>query len=459
MVGSNGGNGSGGNGNGKLPARVPYLVIGAGVNGLSTAWHLAMELEARGKGSGKDILLIDKGGVGAGASGIACGLLRGFYMNPAMHPLIRHSLDVWTYDRVTFGFQQVGYVSCGEANQLPDYERMHKSQNEIGYLSDLYTGKDAHRFLRSIWPDLDTTGIDVVLNEKLSGYSGTRQAMRGFAEKCTEWGVDIRSGVEVLGYDVSNGKVTKVRTNKGDIVADCVVLGVGPWAAQHWDMLGLPSTLDLHYPDGSTRKDADMWIYWRLVEGEAWVDEPYLTAERRDPPILKMELMNTPVVDPITKKQMGDYTYFYLKYAAERTRKPGIQGGSVPVRIGPKAQLEPYGNENPLYQSGDAFRDYFCACAASRVGRFRNIRKNFIERPNGGIGAFTPDNLPVIDWVRDNVMMIADSNHGYKFTGVGKLVAKHIASGEKVSELEPFRFSRYASGKTFGKSNSHSPWV
>ncbi|MND08047.1 hypothetical protein D3C83_304240 [compost metagenome] len=65
----------------------------------------------------------------------------------------------------------------------------------------------------------------------------------------------------------------------------------------------------------------------------------------------------------------------------------------------------------------------------------------------------------MIDWVRDNVMMIADSNHGYKFTGVGKLVAKHIASGEKVSELEPFRFSRYATGRTFGKSNSHSPWV
>jgi glycine/D-amino acid oxidase-like deaminating enzyme len=102
MVG-NGSNGAGGNGGGKLPAHVPYLVIGAGVNGLSTAWHLAMELEARGKGSGRDILLIDKGGVGAGASGIACGLLRGFYMNPVMHPLIRHSLDVWTYDRITFG--------------------------------------------------------------------------------------------------------------------------------------------------------------------------------------------------------------------------------------------------------------------------------------------------------------------------------------------------------------------
>src|SRR5690606_1977912 len=160
--------------------------------------------------------------------------------------------------------------------------------------------------LRSIWPDVDTGGIDVVLNEKLSGYSGTRQAMRGFAEKCTEWGVDIRSGVEVLGYETTNGRVTKVRTSKGDIEADCVIVGAGPWAAQHWEMLGLPEKLDLHYPDGSTRTDADMWIYWRLVEGEAWIDEPYLTADRRDPPILKMELMKTPVDDPVTGKRMGD---------------------------------------------------------------------------------------------------------------------------------------------------------
>ena len=53
----------------KIPAATTYLVIGAGVNGLSTAWHLAMELKARGKGSGADVLVIDKTGPGGGAVG------------------------------------------------------------------------------------------------------------------------------------------------------------------------------------------------------------------------------------------------------------------------------------------------------------------------------------------------------------------------------------------------------
>ena len=93
------------------------------------------------------------------------------------------------------------------------------------------------------------------------------------------------------------------------------------------------------------------------------------------------------------------------------------------------------------------------------MSRFEGMRANFRERRNGGVGAFTPDNVPVFDWAAPNVYMIADSNHGFKMTGVGKLVAKLLAGGERVAELEPFTFSRFANGKTFGASNSHCPWV
>jgi len=59
-----------------IPASSRYIVIGAGIHGLSTAWHLARELRARGLGGGADIVVLDKRGVGAGASGIACGVIR-----------------------------------------------------------------------------------------------------------------------------------------------------------------------------------------------------------------------------------------------------------------------------------------------------------------------------------------------------------------------------------------------
>ncbi|MDQ3114964.1 MAG: FAD-binding oxidoreductase, partial [Actinomycetota bacterium] len=78
-----------------VPAAARFVVVGAGIHGLSTAWHLAAELRARGRGDGRDIVVIDKTGVAAGASGIACGVVRNNYFQPAMRRLMAHSVSVW----------------------------------------------------------------------------------------------------------------------------------------------------------------------------------------------------------------------------------------------------------------------------------------------------------------------------------------------------------------------------
>ncbi|MCH8088063.1 MAG: FAD-binding oxidoreductase [Chloroflexi bacterium] len=441
----------------KLPESVKYVIIGAGVHGMSTAWHLAMELEARGHGSGKDIAILDKGHVGAGATGVACGCIRNFYMVEPLHAILRHSVDVWAHDPISFGFQQVGYVSCGEANQVPDFERMHKSQNSVGYLSDLYVGKDARKFLKSIWPDFKTEGIDVALMERLSGYTGVRQTIDGFTDKCASYGVPIFTGVEVTGYDIRAGQVNAVITNEGAIRCDAVIWCLGPWTPEHWKMLGKPMTLDCRYPDGGV-ETKDMWTYWRLREGEVYYDEPYLNPEGKKLPVLHIEKMNTPVVDEETGKKLGDYLYVYFKNANERMDRPGMQGGGVPVKVGVEASVDPYGHANEEYQAEPEFADYFCAAMGQTMSRFEGCRPNFRERRNGGIGAFTPDNVPIFDWVLPNLYMIEDSGHGFKMVGVGKLVAR-LLEGDDVEELKPFALSRFAEGRTFGKSNSHSPWV
>ncbi len=440
----------------EIPRSAQYLVLGAGIHGLSTAWHLAMELEARGRGSGQDVVVLDKTGVGAGASGIACGCVRNLYMTEPLHAILRHSVDVWTHDPVAFGFQQVGYVGVDEEQNIPAYERVHRSQNAAGYHSDLHVGEDAKRFVKSIWPDFNTKRVGLALHEKVSGYAGTRQAVNGLAQKCAQHGVRVLAGVEVTGYDIQGGQVKGVKTTQGDIHCDLVIWGLGAWTPKHWEMLGKPMAVDCQYPDGSVIRK-DMWTYWRLLEGEVYYDKPYLTAAGLNPPVLHVET-SEPVVDPKTGAQMRDYTYVYFKNGNERMDRPGLQGGTTPIKIGPNATTDPYGHANDEYQADPWFADYFCQAMAQTMSRFEGVRSNFRERRNGGIGAFTPDNVPVFDWVTPNVYMIADSNHGFKMTGVGKLVAKMLM-GEDVPELKPFLFSRYAEGKTFGSSQSHSPWV
>ena len=70
---------------------------------------------------------------------------------------------------------------------------------------------------------------------------------------------------------------------------------------------------------------------------------------------------------------------------------------------------------------------------------------------------FMSDSFPIFDRFCENVYIIADSNHGYKMLGVGKLVADEIL-GQESKLLKPFRFNRYAKGELHPTSNSPFPW-
>src|SRR5262249_24997129 len=94
------------------PAHAKDVVVGAGMHGLSTSWHLAKELAARGLGDGADIVVLDKTGVGAGASGIACGTIRNNYFQPAMRELMAHNVSVWESDAEAFAYHPVGFLQA-----------------------------------------------------------------------------------------------------------------------------------------------------------------------------------------------------------------------------------------------------------------------------------------------------------------------------------------------------------
>src|SRR6266487_4784946 len=123
-----------------LPARSPYVVVGAGIHGLSTAYHLAKELGARGLGSGADVVVLDKTGPGAGASGIACGVVRNNYFQPAMSELMQACVEVWESDPDAYAYNPVGYIALGAAVQEPDLIATYERQEQIGYGSQLIVG-------------------------------------------------------------------------------------------------------------------------------------------------------------------------------------------------------------------------------------------------------------------------------------------------------------------------------
>ena len=444
-----------------LPSHIKYLIIGAGIHGLSTAYHLALQLKAKGTGSGKDILIIDKTDVGAGASGIACGVIRNNYFQPAMRELMAHSVDVWESDPKAFSYYPVGYIQAAPEVMHENVASIAQQQNDIGYESVFVEGeKPSCDYMKNIFNDWQAKNITTILHEKRGGYANNLPSMKGLATKAENEGVQIISNVKVTGFksDSATSAIKEVETDQGNIASDYVIVGVGPWVKSIWEMLEMPKSIDVKGLDGKVHHDIPMWVYWSLQEGTLGVD-PSLqqTNSGEFPPVVHVD-SDAPLYSDADGKLITDQLWGI--YYKPDFNFGGVQGGAAPFKIKTDpddVKVDPYGPDSPDYIVDEKFAEMWVSALAHCQKRFEGTLPKYKNEASGGIGAFTPDSFPVFDVFRENCYIIADSNHGYKMIGIGKLVAEEIVS-EKQSLLEPFRFSRYAQGKLHPVSNSPYPW-
>jgi len=425
-----------------VPSKAEHLVIGAGVHGLSTAWHLAA--------AGEEVVVVDKTGVAAGASGIACGVVRNNYFQPAMSELMAACVEIWESDPDALHYHGSGYIALGPGSQEPDLTEVFERQQRIGYPSELVTGAaEVERHMRRLYSDWRAPGLTVCLHEHAGGFAFNKESMHGLAGKARAAGAEIVEGVEVTGFEFDgSGAVTTVRTSAGPIEVGQVVVAVGPWIASLWEMLGLPARIDVHQPDGSVAEDVPMWTYWYLQEGEIEVDPAtFVTDDGRPSPVLHVDSDQELRDDEgrlVTAEPWGIYV---------KPDRHSVQGGAAPLTVGPEFAVDPY----PTGSVEPDFPDMWCAALSHCLGRFEGARPKYVQVRSGGAGAFTADNFPVFDRMKPNVFVAADSNHGYKMIAVGREIAR-VLGGEHSTLLHPFRFERFATGDLHPVSHSPYPW-
>jgi len=197
------------------------VVVGGGVHGASTAWHLAK------RGAGK-IVLIEKDGIASGASGWSSAIVR-------MHYTLESLVKVTMYGREIYG-DWSDIVGIGESGFRKTGFLILFPEDEVGHGRDVVDmqqglGIDARYIsvdeVGEIEPRLVRDDVAAGAWEPDSGHADGSTVANSFIAAARELGVDVRVGPEVLGIGSEGSKVTGVETSEGFIPSDTVVVEAG----------------------------------------------------------------------------------------------------------------------------------------------------------------------------------------------------------------------------------------
>jgi glycine/D-amino acid oxidase-like deaminating enzyme len=409
------------------------VVVGGGVNGLSVAWGLAER--------GADVLLLEKGRLGAGASGIAGGIVRNYYRSEAITELVRLSVEMFEEEPDAYGFRQVGYIAAVPPGQVDDLIAIREQHERAGYESELVVGAErCHEYLSWTWTDWDAP-VEAVLHERRGGWADSMQTVRRLAERARAAGAEIREGVEVGAFEIRDGRAEALVTSEGRIECETVVVAPGPWVARVWTMLGLDPR--------------PLVSYWKAQEGEFALEGVGLSGSAgREAPVVHLDQ-----AEPLRSDRDGRVLVdgaWGIYFRMGRTGA-GITGGGLPVLLS-NPELDPYGPDNPEHAAEAGFPEFFESGLATALRRFGGRSGDWRVSPAGGIVAHTPDNYPVCDWALPNVYAIVDSGHGFKTLAIGKLAADDIVGGGE-PRLVPLRLGRFAAGDLHAASSGPYPWT
>jgi len=417
----------------ELPERVQFVIVGAGVHGLSTAVHLAERL-----GSGDDVLVLDKARAGAGASGISGGIVRNFYRSGPINEIVRQSVEIFELDPSLFGFQQVGYVAVVPEAQAADLELIAEQHAAIGYASTLVRGADAvAAHMRGLFPDWRADGSTALLHEHRSGWADATTTVGALAGMARAAGVRIAEGVEVTGLEP--GGSPSVETTHGSIGCDAFVLAPGPWARDLWRLLDLPVALEI---GGETRP---AFHYWQVREGE--YEHPRAALDATAPVVH----LDSDVVVAGLEPPWG----IYFRPGLGRS----VALGGLPLPLPLDCELDPYGPSHPTDGvTSPAFDRAMTSTLTWALGRFEGEHESWLCASGASPTCFTPDSYPVVGFVQEGAYAVLDSNHGFKMLALGKLAADELL-GAEAPELAAFRLERFAAAELHPVSASPYPWT
>jgi sarcosine oxidase subunit beta len=216
-----------------LPERASVVIVGGGIMGLALAYQLA-------KRGVTDVLVLEQGYLLEGASGRNGGGVRAQWSTPTNIELARESLALCDSFAQELGinvwFRRGGYLFLAREQktekQLQSAVALHQKH---GLRTRLVDAKEAE----SLVPGLSAEGVRAASFNPDDGVVFPWPFVWGYADGARKLGARIEPFTAVTGLDVTNGRLRRVRTNRGDVDADTVVLAAGAWSPRVGALAGV----------------------------------------------------------------------------------------------------------------------------------------------------------------------------------------------------------------------------
>src|SRR5688500_12813311 len=207
-----------------LPRGAGVVVIGGGVNGLSTGFQLA-------KRDLRDVVVLERRHLGAGATGKSGALVRCHYANVPEARLTHESLRIFRNwdDEVgagSAGFSPTGFVQVVSPEHEDRLRQNVADQQAIGIETRVVDREE----LREIDPFLYCDDLTVAAYEPGSGFADPNATLHGFARAARDLGARLFEETPVTAIQTTGGRVSGVETPLGAISTGTVLVAAGSWA-------------------------------------------------------------------------------------------------------------------------------------------------------------------------------------------------------------------------------------
>ena len=390
-----------------FPKHARAVIIGGGIMGCSTAYHLA-------KLGWKDVVLLERKKLTSGTTFHAAGLVGQLRTNANVTQLLKNSVEL--YDQLeaetgqASGWKMVGglRIACNQARMI-EIKRQATTAHSFGLEMHLLTPKEA----QELWPPMDIADVVGAAYLPTDGQANPSDITQALAKGARQRGVQIIEDCAVTGVHIKDGRVHAVNTEQGDVQSDIVVNCAGQWAKAVGRLAGVT-------------------VPMQSIQHQYLITEP-ITGVPRDLPTLRDPDRLIYFKEEVGGLVMGGYEPNPISFALEDMSK------------------------DAYFELLDSNWDHFEQLMEQALVRVPALETAGIKQMINGAEAFTPDGNFILGEAPEvrgffvgcgfNAFGIASGG------GAGRALAEWIVAGGPPVDLWPVDIRR------FGRHHADDDWV